>query len=392
MNTIQAGRMVLAVALVIGIGALAQQNPEGKKDEAKVAQTPVDTLLKNVGAAASRPKALQELVQRLTAGEADTDILMRTDDFVKTLCPMVKNAFDKNTSTLAMEALAVFGKSNAGVVDWFVNETQKGSASSALLSVRGVGKVGAPAKEKAVPVLTAILTNPQTKTSNAALYNEALMARALLGGPFEADIVPEMLKIASLMKDAEAQADMLIAIAQDKDLLAAHAKQIELFVVKVYPLMNAQGFTEKVKDLGKTLVSMKTPSSEKAVFDMMSDDRLLGGVRSHLIGLIKEMYDVPSTQIINAMMVAIEKEASPHNVRGMCRDLASYGANAKPALPALKRHLSALPAKKGSFFHGGEEAKPIALSALRNAIAEIEKAVAEKEKGGGAGAETPKEP
>ena len=353
----------------------------------------MDTLLKNVGAAASRPKALQELVQRLTAGEADTDILMRTDDFVKALYPMVKNAFDKNTSTLAMEALAVFGKSNAGVVDWFVNEIQKGSASSALLAVRGIGKVGAPAKEKAVPVLTAILTNPQTKTSNAALYNEALMARALLGGPFEADIVPEMLKIASLMKDAEAQADMLIAIAQDKDLLAAHAKQIELFIIKAYQTISVQMYKEeKIKELTKALVRLKTPNAEKIIYTIMAGtDKGIQPwkFREDIAEFIREAYDIPSAQILDALLVGFEKTGSPSQLRGIGDILASYGENAKPTLPALKKYLSLIP-QKG--YDGGEKTRPIAAKTTQSVIERIEKAVAEKEKGGGAGAETPKEP
>jgi hypothetical protein len=392
MSMIQAGRIFSAV-LALGLGTLAadwasaQQKPDDKKAEGEIAKTPVDTLLKNVSAASTRPKALQELVQRLTAAEADTDILMRTDDFVKALVPMMKNAFDKNLSTLATDALAVFGKSDPEVVDLFVTEMQKGASSSRLLAVRGVGKIGAPAKEKAEPVLMGILKDPKTKTSNAALYNEALMARAFLGGPFETEIVPEMLRIATLMKDVEAQTDMLIAIAQNKELLETYAKQLEPLIIKAYQTISVQMFKgAKTQELVKILVSLKTPNTEKIIYDIMAGtDKGIQpwGFRPSIAKLIKEAYDVPSEQIVNALLVGIEKEGSPGNLRDIGNILASYGERAKPTLPALQKYLALVP-QKGS--DGGEKSRPVVARYVQDVIEKIEKAVAEK-KGGGAKAD-----
>jgi len=351
----------------------------------------VDTLLKNVGAASSRPKALQELVQRLTAGEADTDILLRTDDFVKLLCPMVKNAFDKNTSTLAMEALAVFGKSNAGVVDWFVNEIQKGSASSALLAVRGIGKVGAPAKEKAVPVLTAILTNPQTKTSNAALYNEALMARASLGAPFEKEIIPEMVKVMSSLKEPRQQFEMALFMIQDPELLKTYSVQLEPVIVKFLqarPLpLESEAYWASVEAFLFAAVKMDTPNSRKVVTDLLDKPFGQWEMRKRMAVAFR-VVDTPPTYVVMALLKYLEKEKFHGAIVQILETLTRYGS--EDSLPFLRKYLQ--DAKRRNDFMRGEEFKFDILNQTESAIKRIEKAVAEKEKGGGAKAETPKEP
>jgi hypothetical protein len=56
----------------------------------------------------------------------------------------MKNSFDKNLSTAAMEALAAFGKTAPSVVDLFLTEINKGIPATRLLAVRAVGKTALP--------------------------------------------------------------------------------------------------------------------------------------------------------------------------------------------------------------------------------------------------------
>jgi hypothetical protein len=379
------------IALVLGVGvfavdwAEAQQRPQdgkqGKQEEKVVVKTPVDTLLKNLNSVSTRQKALEELAQRLAGDEADADILMRADDFVKSLLPVMKNGFDKTASGLAADALAGFGKSDPAVVDLFVAEIQKGTAAARLSAVRGVGKVGAPAKEKAEPSLTAILKDPRTKTGNPALYNEALMARALLGGPFEAEIVPEMLRIAAFMKDPFAQADMVIAIAKDKELLKLHAKQLEPLAIKSYQTISVQMFNEKrIQALVETLVSLKTPNAEKIIYDIMAGtDKGIQpwGFRKPISGFIKETYDVPSPQILKALLVGFEKEGSPWILRDIGAVLMGYGGSAKSVLPELREYLKSVPTRG---YDGGAKSRPDVAAYTQGLINQIEKAAPAEKK------------
>ena len=382
-----------AVALGVALPLSAQTRPDNKKqDEKAVVNTPVDTLLKNVANAASRKKALGELVRRLSQDEPDTDILPRSNDFIKELEPILKNAFDKENSALALDALVIFGKSNPNVVRWFLDAAQHGQPSLRVLAVNGIGRIGLsmdePVREETKGVLMEIIGN---KSSEKKLRDEALQARVLLGPPFDPQILPEVMANLAKVTDAALQRNIAVAVAQDADALKTYRAQLEPIFVKN---LQARPMTwifsndtqwEDFKEFLTVSIKLNTPALQGAVIGFFKDLALVPAHRQwSIIEEIQVIYprgSTPPGYIIKALTEPIRVgEVNFHTSRLLAGALSLYGSASESALPALKKLSGDTKAGKKNF---GDNAKnQRIIESLETAISKIEKAVAEKKKAG----------
>jgi len=378
-----------AVALCMAPPVSAQVKSDGKKtqEEKALVLTPVDTLLKNVVTSASRKKALTELVRRLSQEEPDADILSQGDSFVKELIPILKNAFDKENSAMALDALVMFGKGNPAVVKLLLDEAQKGNPSVRVLAVNGIGRIGLPMEQGTLEVAKAVLMEViGNRASEKKLRDEALTARVLLGPPFDANILPEVVSNLARVTDASLQRNIALSIAQDEEALKTYATQLEPIFVKnlqarPFPLNDADW--DVFKGMLSVAIKLNTPNVQKSVAGLWLTPPGHWKDKCNMANMFGEVEVVgtpPPDYVVKTLTERIKVEKGQPECAALLEALASYGVSAESALPTLRQMLKDIEAGKRTF--GTDAFTRHAKGNVNGAIEKIEKAVEEKKKGG----------
>ncbi len=356
------------VAIIASVCTAEEKNAVAVK-AAKPA-TPVAKLLRDlkVGGNAQKIRAIQEITERLDLGvgqSPDGELLASRSDCVALLFPIMRNPFGGSLSSAAVEPLVGFARSDPSVLELFLAEVRNGTAASKVLAIRAVGKVGPDAKKSATPVLTDILKDLRLRTTAQQLVNEAAVALALIGGPYEAEAMPDIIKGMLQVKDPDLQLGIALQMINFPDVRASNLRELEFVLLRVFDDKTSKGI-EMQQEVFDALAVINTPHSRKKLLILIKN-----GTWKERITAAKclSKCDAPSAEEVNELVAILLSEYSPPVIIVICESLSRSGTIAAPAVPVMEKIVQDLPTRKN--LDGGDKYKPMVLKALKEAIAKI---------------------
>jgi len=342
-------RVALRIALASWVGFSvtlmplnihAQGRALGPSHSEKVS-SPVSQLIKDLrmGITSKKSKALSEIAERLMVEEGampDAEILTRRDEIVPLLFGIMKNPFGGKLSDEVVVPLAWFAKHDPEIVDRLLGEIEQDKSSNRLLSIRVMrifGTAGPLVKGKAAPVLAQILRELKRNTYTIPFINESAIALALLGGPYDKDLLPDAVKGMMSVKDPGIRLSVALKILEDPSALGLYAKYLEPVLVEGF---KTQDLEEDVRqNILRAFVKIGTPNAMKIVFDLLllpsksQKDRVLAA---------KALLDCqqPSPEVLEVLVSSLRAKHFLDMVGTVCDTLSSYGFDARPTLPGLR--------------------------------------------------------
>jgi hypothetical protein len=241
--------------------------------------------------------------------------------------------------------------------------------SGRLYAARALGLMGVQAKASAAPTLAAILENPRrSAVAKDPLIPEAALALASMGGPYKPSLLPDIVAAMCACGSFDRQVAIAVQIADTCDATSRYSESLVRVLGKAavtpgIPLAQRQEALD-------ALVKLNTSASLQVVLLalMPPQKNLSYGERAAAASALAKLQQ-PSPYVLGALVRALQAERSGGVISPICRALATYGAQARPALPALESYLKELPQRKG--LDGGDNEKPALTRALTSAIGKI---------------------
>jgi hypothetical protein len=342
----------------------AAPNGSAKVDDLAKRSVPDLIRLLQIGTATQKGQAAHALGRKAYNGDA------ASHDAVPALLVVMRALSGGRAAEDAAEALAQIGPPALDLLKAEASgATRQTTQSGRVFAARALGLMGASAKESAAPVLTAILENPRrSAVAKDPLVAEAALALASMGGPYKPSLFPDIIGAMNTCASPERQLAIAVQIAATCTDTSRCSDDLARILGKAaatpgIPLAQRQ----EVLD---ALVKMNTPSSIQSVlFALAPPQKNLSYSERATAAAALAKLSQPSQQVLASLIKALQAERSGGVISPICRALATYGAHAQPALPALETYLKELPQRKG--LDGGENEKPSLVRALKTAIGRI---------------------